>query len=144
MHKLKKNNNGIGVPAGFRAAVPIDLEMAALEDLGPMARSAICASALPTLSYSIVSQVIAYNEKIEAENEQRVAHGLHPKPYLDPKQPELDLSLAKGIFQHTAQLILKDGTEEGARESLKVLEARPSARSARERRRTEGRRFRGW
>jgi len=141
---VRRGSNGIAAPASHRGAVLTELELAALEDLGPLTRRAICYAALPTLAYSIVSQIIEFNDKIEAENLARAERGEQLKPYLDPKEPQLDLNLAKGIFQHNAQLILIDGTKDGAVDSMKILTPKLSARTARERRKTEGRRFRGW
>lgn len=124
-------------------------EMAALDDLGPLARRAICNAALNMLAVTAVSQIIELNDKIEAENVEREKAGKPLRPYIDPKEPELDRRLAQAVIENNFALIandieLGDNALDWAKMSVKPLMARPSAKTARERRKTEGRRFRGW
>lgn len=146
---VRRLNNGRGVPAGTLGGVPELLELAALEDLGPLTRRAICESPLPTLAYSIVSQVIEINDKIEAENMQRAERDLPQLKYVDPKEPELDRRLAIGVVENNFKMIagdveLGDRAVEWAKMGARPLVGIPSAKTARERRKTEGRIFRGW
>jgi hypothetical protein len=124
--------------------VPADHEMAALDDLGPMTRKVLVDGPLSILAVSIVSQIIEFNDNLAEENTVREQQGLPLRPYLDPKSPELDRRLALGALQLNVKLMAADRHEEDAKMGLKPLVARPSARTARERRKTEGRRFRGW
>lgn len=147
---VRRLNNGRAAPADRTIAVPEVLELAALEDLGPLTRRAICESALPTLAYSIVAQIIDVNEKIEAENVEREKRGEPLRGYIDPKHPELDRRFAVGVVENNFKLIagdvalLGDRSVEWATMGIKPLVARPSAKTHRERRKTEGRIFRGW
>ena len=140
---VKRGSNGANVP-GQRGLALASHEMAALDDLGPMTRKALVEGPLSIPATSIVSQIIEYNDKIELANEELARQGLPLKRYIDPKHPEIDRRLAEGALQLHVQLIASDRSIEDAKMGLKPLVPRPSARSARERRKTEGRRFRGW
>lgn len=147
--KVRTRNNGKAAPIGSGMAVPEILELAALEDLGPLTRRAICEGPLPTLAVSIVEQIIAVNDQIEAENKLREARGIPLRGYVDPKHPELDRRFAIGVVENNFKLIasdkgLGDRALDWAKMGVKPLIGRPSAKTARERRRTEGRKFRGW
>lgn len=139
---MRRGSNGVA--PGRIDAVPTELELAALDDLGPQCRRIIDEGPLPTLAYSIISQVIEYNEKVEAENEKRARMGLPLQPYLDPREPRFDAMLATGVLEYSLKLMLEDRTPEHAEMGLSPLKPKMSARTARERRKTEGRRFRGW
>ena len=145
---MRRGSNGANVPADRHARVSGVLEMAALDDLGPLTRRAICESPLPTLACTIVSQIIELNDKIEAENKLRAERDMPQRAYVDPKHPDLDRRLAAGVFQNNYMIILNDPelehAEDHARMGIKPLVPKLSAKTARERRRTEGRRFRGW
>lgn len=150
-YRVRRGNNARAVPAQAQTPVPIpmELEIAALDDCGPLTRRAICESPLPTLACSIISQIIELNDKIEEENKKRAALGHPLRPYVDPKHPDLDRRLALGVIENNARMIagdveLGDRALEWAKMGIKPLIARPSAKTARERRKTEGRRFRGW
>lgn len=119
---------------GVNAGVPAVLELAALDDLGPLTRAAICNAPLGVLAYSIVSQVVGVNDKIHAENIQRAALDMPLRPYLDPKDPRLDFNLAKGVKQHQFNLLAADRTPEDAQMGLVPLRGRPSPKSMREQR----------
>lgn len=140
---VKRGSNGANVP-GPRGMALASHEMAALDDLGPMTRKVLVEGPLSILATSIVSQIIEYNDKIEAENLDLANQGKPQKAYLDPKHPALDRKLAEGALALHVQMIATDRSIEDAKMGLKPLVPRPSARSARERRKTEGRRFRGW
>lgn len=132
-------SNGINQP-GRSARVPAVLEMAALDDLGPATRWAIRNSPLPILAYSITSQIIELNDKIELENEQRAAAGRPLRPYADPKSPDLDQRLANGVMQTQAKLMLDEGVQlQDVQSGMKPLVSKPSAKTLRERRRTQRR-----
>lgn len=139
MHLVKKNNNGraAGVNTGFAS---IDEEFAALEDLGPKCRHALTAGPMPVLASKIVEQIIDYNDQVEAENEQLAAQGLQPRRrYLDPKDPQLDEALAKGVLQCHLETMLKDGISdlERATSGMKPLIGKRSPKSAREQAKAE-------
>lgn len=141
--RVRRGSNGANVP-GRVEAVLAEHEMAALDDLGPMCRHVLVNGPLSVLAVSIVSQIVEYNDKLEAENAEREKQGLPPKRYLDPKAQELDRKLAQGALQLQVNLMASDRAIEDAKMGLKPLVARPSAITHRERRKTEGRRFRGW
>jgi hypothetical protein len=134
-----QNSNAINQP-GRSAGVPAVLEMAALDDLGPATRWAIRNSPLPILAYSITSQIVELNDKIEGENEVRAARGLPLRPYADPKDPRLDERLAQGVLQTQAKLLLDEGVQiQDVQAGMKPLVSRPSPKTLRERRRTQRR-----
>lgn len=133
-----------GVAPGRVDRVPADLEMAALDDLGPLCRQVIVNGPLSFLAYSVVSQIIEENDRREKENQRRLGTDQPQLPYVDPKEPEMDRRLAEGLLGHNFNLIRQDRTEDDARMALKQLRPKFSAKTARERRVTEGRRFRGW
>lgn len=147
--KRRRGDNGNGSPRAFTALVLEHEEMAALDDLGPLTRRAICESPLNFLAVTIVSQIIKINDKIEIENMERAVDGRPLRAYIDPKHPDLDQRLAIGVVENGFTAIandeeLGDRALEWARMGVKTLVARPTAKTARERRKTEGRRFRGW
>ena len=132
-HRVKKNNNGLAAGRD-RGAVPVHEELAALQDLGPKCRYALTAGPMPILAAPIVMQLIEQNEKIEAENERRAAANMPLKRYLDPKDPQLDEALAKGILKCHLDTMLKDGISdiERAMDGMKPLIGKRSPKSARE------------
>ncbi len=129
---MRKRGSNAARQPGRNEGVPVEIEMAALDDLGPRARAAICNAPLGTLAVSIVSQVVDVNNKIEAENEQRAALGLPLRPYLDPREPGLDANLAAGIINYNFKLLCLDRPEEDARSGIIPLRPRPSPKSMRE------------
>jgi hypothetical protein len=131
---IRKRGSNAARQPGRNEGVPVEIEMAALDDLGPRARAAICNAPLGTLAVSIVSQVVDVNNKIEAENEQRAAAGLQLRPYLDPKEPRLDANLAAGITDYNFRLLCIDRPVEDARSGVIPLRPRPSPHSVREQR----------
>lgn len=134
-----QNSNAINQPAPTRGVATV-LEMAALDDLGPRTRWAILNSPLPLLAYSITAQIVELNDKIELENEQRVARGLPQRPYADPNDPALDERLARGILATQYNMLLSDGVQsQDAQAAIKPLVGKPSPKTMRERRRTERR-----
>lgn len=141
--RVKRGSNGANIP-GRKGPALGSHEMAALDDLGPMTRKVLVDGPLSILASSIVSQIIEYNDKIEAENLELQKQGKPLKSYLDPKHPALDRKLAEGALALHVQMIATDRSIEDAKIGLKPLVPKLSARSARERRKTEGRRFRGW
>lgn len=150
--KRRRGNNSIGMkglPADRKALVLEHEEMAALDDLGPLARRALQNGALNMLAVTAVSQIIELNDKIEARNHELAALGKPLLAYIDPKEPELDRKLAHAVIENNFSLIandleLGDNALEWAKMSVKPLIGRPSAKTMRERRKTEGRRFPGW
>lgn len=148
--KRRRGNNSVGlkgIAVEKRALVLEHEEMAALDDLGPLTRRALQNGALNMLAVTAVSQIIEINDKIEARNRELEAAGKPLLKYVDPKEPELDRRLAQAVIENNFTLIAND-TELGdnaldwAKMSVKPLIGRPSAKTARERRKTEGRRFR--
>lgn len=130
-----QNSNAINQP-GRSAGVPAVLEMAALDDLGPRTRWAIRNSPLPILAYSITSQFVELNDRIEKENQERAAAGRPLRPYVDPRDDELDRRIAKGVMESQAQLLLDDGVQiQDVNSGLKPLVSKPSPKTLRERRR---------
>lgn len=117
--------------------VPVELELAALDDLGPKARYAVCNGPLPVLAYSVVIQLIEHNNKIKTKNEQLEAAGLPLRPYLDAKDPALDEALAKGIMQNNLNLLATERSIEDSLAGLRPMRGKPSAKSAREQLRTD-------
>jgi hypothetical protein len=104
---LKRNHNARYQP-GNHAAIPVELEFAAMEDLGPLTRRAICDAPLGMLAVPIVDQIIARNDQIEEENRKRATQGAPQIPYLDPKEPRLDAFMAQHVTKHNYELLLKE------------------------------------
>lgn len=133
---MKKWESNAARQPGRTEIVPTELELAALDDLGPLTRSAIQNAPLGTLAYSIVSQVVDLNEKIEAENVERAARDVPLRPYLDPRDPNLDARLAQGVVGYNYQLLISDNVDpDAARSGVVPLRSQPSPRSVREQRR---------
>lgn len=134
-----RGSNAINQP-GRNAAIPAVLEMAALDDLGPKTRWAIRNGPLEILAYSITSQIVELNDKIELENQERAAAGRPLRPYADPKDPALDARLAQGVLSQQYQLLVGDGiASQDALDGCRPLQSKPSPKTMRERRRTERR-----
>lgn len=133
---LHRGNNAKTQP-GQQGAIPVELELAALDDLGPKTRFAICNAPLGTLAYAVIDQVIKRNDKIEAENILRAEQGLTQRPYIDPKDPRLDEFMAKHILSTNFQLLLKERSIEDAQAGIIPMRGRQSPKSLREQRRAE-------
>lgn len=127
------SNSGIGTP-GAHALVLGEEEVAAMEDLGPKTRHAIDNAPLKMLATSIVSQVIDINDKIYEENQQRAQQGLPQRRYLDPKDPQLDENLARGVISYNLDLLQRDRSIGDAMAGVIPLHGRPSPKSIREQR----------
>lgn len=132
----KRGSNAVRQP-GRNEGVPVELELAALDDLGPRARSAVCNAPLGVLAFSIVSQIVDMNDKIEAENNERASKGLPLRQYLDPKHPDLDARLANGVISNQVELLRTERSNIDATAGVRPLRARPSAKSVREQRRSD-------
>lgn len=133
---IRRGDNARTQP-GLQHAVPIELELAALEDLGPKARFAITNAPLGTLAYALIVQVMDRNDKIEAENVERAAKGLPLRPYVDPKEPVLDELFAKHILKFNFESLKVERSIEDSLAGLKPMIGRQSPKSAREQRRAE-------
>lgn len=130
---MRQNSNALQANTPGRVErVPAQLEMAALEDLGPKTLRAIDHSPLPILAHSVVVQLIEANAKIEKINERLVAAGLPERPYLDAKHPALDEALAKGIMQDTLKLLASERSIDDALAGMKPLRGQMSAKTTRE------------
>lgn len=116
-------------------------EMAALEDLGPKTRHALTNAPLKIHAVSIVSQIIDVNDQIEAENHKRAAAGQPQRPYLDPKNPDLDARLANGVLQHNVELLSADRGIEEAIRGVRPLKARYNPKTERDQRKLRRVRF---
>lgn len=122
----------------FQGAIPVDIEMAALDDLGPRARGALLNLPLPILAAPIIAQIVEHNDKIEKENERRLTEGLllPQMPYIDPKHPMVDQKIAQSLVDMACGLLRLDHVAEiDVKASLRPLVGIPSAKSIREQRR---------
>lgn len=129
------SNSGVGTP-GRHALVPGHFELAAMEDLGPETRAALDYAPLKILATSIVSQIVDINDKVYQENLKLAEQGLPQRPYLDPKHPDLDRRLARGIVSNQVELLHQDRSIDDALAGAIPLRARlPSPKSVREQRR---------
>ncbi len=132
---LKRGSNaGIGAP-GNQARIPGFMELASMEDLGPKTRHAIDHAPIKIMATSIVSQIIDINDKIFEQNKKLAAEGRPQRPYLNPKDPELDARLANGVLSHQVDLLHQDRSIEDAMAGVVPLRPRPSPKSIREQRR---------
>lgn len=129
----RRGSNAITQP-GRNELIPIEHELAALDDLGPKTRYAIVNAPLSVLAVSIVSQIIEVNDKIEVENQQRAAQGLPLRRYLDPRNPDLDARLANGVMTSQFDLLHTERQVEDAMAGVRPLVGRMSPRTAREQR----------
>lgn len=124
----------------FQGAIPVAIEMAALDDLGPRARGAILNLPIPILAAPVIAQIVEHNDKIEIENKRRHAEGwlLPQMPYLDPKHPVIDQKIAQSLIDMACGLLRLDNVAEiDVKASLRPLVGRPSAKSMREQRRAQ-------
>lgn len=107
-------------------------EMAALESLGPLTRAAIANSPIRYCAFGILRQIRSTEEQIRNRFPPAAWHRIH----LDPKEPNLDLSIAEGLKQDSLMTIRRDRSEEDALLGIKPMIPRYSVRSLREQRRT--------
>lgn len=131
------SRSNAGRQPGLQGAVPVEFELAALDDLGPRTKFAIVNSPLNTLAYAVIDQVIRKNDEIEAENEHRAAQGLPLRPYVDPKDPRLDALFAQHVVNDQFKLLQQERGVVEARAGITPMNGRQSAKSLREQRRAE-------
>lgn len=112
-----------------------DEEFAAFDQLGPCVQQAMRDGPIKSSSIAILDQVNAKNQEIEQTNEVRRQNGMPTLRLLDPKDPMLDLHLARGFLLLNAKNIMKDRSEEDAQLAIKPIESNVSPRSMREHRR---------
>lgn len=117
---LKRGNNARRQP-GDHAAIPVEIEMAAMEDLGPLTRHAICNAPLGILATPMVDQITAKNDEIEVENRRRAAAGAPLLAYLDPQDPRLDAFIADSVVKLNYELLLKEREPIDALAGIKPL-----------------------
>lgn len=127
----RRGSNAISQP-GRNELIPVEHELAALDDLGPKTRYAIVNAPLSVLAVSIVSQIIDVNDKIEADNHKRAEQGLPLRSYLDPRHPDLDERLANGVVRTQFELLNTERQIEDAAAGCRPLVGRMSPRTARE------------
>jgi hypothetical protein len=106
---------------GRTGRVPAVLELAALDDLGPQARSVIVYGPIPLLAYPVMVQIMDRNEAIEQENIRREFAGLPLRQYLNPKEPALDALIAKALADQSLTVMLKDREMDFALQGMKPL-----------------------
>lgn len=117
-------------------------EFDAFDQLGPCMQQALREGPIKSSSIVILEQVNAKNQEIEQKNEVRRSHGLPTVRLLDPKDPMLDLHLARGFLMLNAQTIMKDRSERDAHLAIEPIRSSVSPRSMREQRRFQ--RSRRW
>jgi hypothetical protein len=117
---LKRGNNARRQP-GDHMSVPVDIEMAAMEDLGPLTRRAICDAPLGILATPMVDQITAKNDEIFEENKRREAAGAPLVPYLNPQDPRLDAFMAQSVVKLNYELLLKERLPIDALAGIKPL-----------------------
>src|ERR1700752_453995 len=122
-----RSSNGAAT-LGRQGRVPAVLEMAALDDLGPRARSVIIYGPMPLLAYPVVAQIVERNKQIEQENIRRELANMPPRPYLDPKEPNLDARISQDLADENLPVMLKDRDPEFCQQGMKPLRASPNAR----------------
>lgn len=123
---------------GYETEVPGVIEMAALEDLGPRTIFTLKNMPLPMLAAGVISQIVEFNDKIEAENRRRVDEQLDlPQlPYLDPKDPQVDRRIAQSLVAQCATHLRRDNVlEVDVQKAFLPLTGKPSPKSIREQRR---------
>lgn len=129
-----RSSNGAAV-LGLQGRVPVQLEMAALDDLGPRARAVIVNGPLSVLAYPVMKQIEDRNAAIEDENDQRYCAGLSLKPYLDPREPRLDAAIAQALANQHLTVMLKDREPEFCEQGMKMLRPRRNPKTERYERR---------
>lgn len=91
-----------------------DKEMLAYEFLGPACRKVIDDGPIKISAVKILEQIHALRDKNGNE--------------ADPRDPRIDHAIAQGIVVNSAQIIMRDRTEQDARDGLKPLRARRTRR----------------
>ena len=109
-----------------------DEEMAALDALGPVTRQAIYDSPIRYSALPILKQVLDFEE----EQRQKLPEHLRAAFRIDPKDPRLDLNIARDLREDSLKTILKDRSAEDANAGVIPLRARYSVKSIREQRRS--------
>jgi len=129
-----RSSNGAGT-LGRQGRVPVTLEMEALDDLGPQARSVIVNGPISLLAYPVIDQITYRNEAIEQENTSRALAGLPQKPYLNPREPRLDAAIAQALADQHLTVMMRDREPEFCEQGMKVLRPRRNPKTERYERR---------
>lgn len=141
--RVKRGDNKGDVKAATRIALAED-EMNALDLFGPMMRRLLTDGPVKVSAISLIEDIDKLNAQIDVENDRRRPLGLPQRRRIDPQDPECDRFLTIGSANDTMRILSEDRAPEDVMAGLKPLQPKPSAHTARERRKTEGRRFRGW
>lgn len=112
---MRKTNDG-------RHVIPTvvgttDDEMAALEKLGPLTRRAIYESPIRYAAIGILGQIEAEQERLRLKYPEHLRH----RVVVDPKDPRLDQSIARGLVIESAKTISLDRSREDAILAVKPI-----------------------
>ena len=105
-----RTQNGTAI-LGLVAKVERTSELEAQDAFGPMTRQAIYDSPIAVLAWPMLQQIIEFNEKRAALN----------LPPVNPLDPMVDASIAKGVRDQAFTTILKDRSEQDARLAMKPI-----------------------
>jgi hypothetical protein len=101
----------------------VEDEMAALERLGPLTRRAIYEAPVRYAALGIIGQIEAEQERQRALYPEHVRGRI----VIDPKRPDLDRSLARGIAIESRKTIMRDRSEADALLGVKPIVPRRGA-----------------
>lgn len=112
-----------------------DEEFEAFEALGPAMQGVLRDGPIKSSAVAILKNVTDKNVEIEQANEVRMQLGYPPSRLLDPKDPSLDLHLARSFLMLNAQTIMKDRDAEFAQMGIVPLKGRYNPKTERDQRR---------
>ena len=107
-------------------------EMEALDALGPLTRASIYNSPIRISAAGILQQIREAEEKARS----RAPESIRDRIKLDPKERNLDLSIAENIKRESMLTVRRDRSEADALLSVKPMVPHYSVKSLREQRRT--------
>lgn len=109
-----------------------DAEMAALEELGPLTRRAICDAPIRFSAVPILQQL----KEFEQEQLKKIPEEVRSRYRINFSDPALDAHVARGLVEESRRLLLKDCTEQDANLGVIPLVPKISVKSIREQRRS--------
>lgn len=104
-------------------------EFDAFDQLGPGLKQALRDGPIKCSSIAILQQIADKNREIELQNVDRERMGWPPRPLLDPKNPELDAFLVRGLVELNVKTISLDRHIDDALLSVKPLRAKRTRRA---------------
>jgi hypothetical protein len=109
-----------------------DDERAALDQLGPLTRHALCYAPIRYAALGILQQI----KDLEAQIRLQYPPELRDRVILNPCEPRLDRAIADGLKQDSLKVLKQDRSDRDAELGVTPIEAKITVKSIREQRRS--------